>query len=202
MQGNQPIVYMSKALGPKNQALSIYEKEFMALLSTVYKWRHYLVGKQFVINTDHISLKYLLDQKLTHYLQHKGLCKLLGSDYVIQYKKGIENKAAADLYRLEREKSHGNVLVVTEILSSWLEVLKASHIQDEWAKLVLQGDSLAPSKEKDVIVHKGIIRCQGRTYVGTYCDWRGKMVKSLHDSGEGDHSGILGTYHRIKRLFC
>jgi RNase H-like domain found in reverse transcriptase len=42
MQGRRPIAYMSKALGVKNQQLFTYEKEFIALLSAVQKWRHYL----------------------------------------------------------------------------------------------------------------------------------------------------------------
>jgi RNase H-like domain found in reverse transcriptase len=37
MQGKQPIAFMSKALGIKNQQLSTYEKEFLALLSVVQK---------------------------------------------------------------------------------------------------------------------------------------------------------------------
>lgn len=58
-----------------------------------------LQGKPFVIKADHISLKYLLEQRLTHALQHKSLCKLLGLDYTIEYKKGVENKAADALSR-------------------------------------------------------------------------------------------------------
>jgi hypothetical protein len=42
MQNGQPIAYLSKALGHKHQQLSIYEKEFLALIMAVDKWRHYL----------------------------------------------------------------------------------------------------------------------------------------------------------------
>jgi RNase H-like domain found in reverse transcriptase len=77
IQGKRPIAFMSKALGIKNQQLSTYENEFLALLTTVQRWRHYLQGMPFVIKTDHISLKHLLDQRLTHTLQHNGLCKLM-----------------------------------------------------------------------------------------------------------------------------
>lgn len=99
MQGKRPIAYLSKALGIKNQGLSTYEKEFMALLTAVQKWRHYLQGGPFIIKTDHMSLKHLLEQRLTHTLQHKGLCKLLGLDYIVQYKKGALNLAADALSR-------------------------------------------------------------------------------------------------------
>ncbi|KAL0455224.1 UNVERIFIED_CONTAM: hypothetical protein Slati_0861600 [Sesamum latifolium] len=40
MQGGKPIAYLSKALAAKNLGLSTYEKEFLALLLPVTKWRH------------------------------------------------------------------------------------------------------------------------------------------------------------------
>ncbi|CAA0823302.1 Uncharacterized mitochondrial protein AtMg00860, partial [Striga hermonthica] len=42
MQEGQPIAFMSKVLCPKNQALSINEKEFLAVLMAVQRWRYYL----------------------------------------------------------------------------------------------------------------------------------------------------------------
>lgn len=42
MQHGQPVAYLSKALGEKHKHLSIYEKEFLALIMAVDKWRHYL----------------------------------------------------------------------------------------------------------------------------------------------------------------
>jgi RNase H-like domain found in reverse transcriptase len=97
LQGKRPIAYLSKALRVKNQQLSTYEKEFTALLTVVQKWRHYLQGKPFIIKIDHINLKHLLGQRLHHTIQHKGLCKLMGLDYTIQYKKGSENKAVKSM---------------------------------------------------------------------------------------------------------
>lgn len=59
MQRDQPGAYMSKALGPTHQKLSIYEKEFLAFIMAVEKWRPYLQRQEFVIRTDHKSLSYL-----------------------------------------------------------------------------------------------------------------------------------------------
>jgi hypothetical protein len=42
MQRNRPIAFLSKALSEKNQMLSIYDKEFLALLMVVERWRQYL----------------------------------------------------------------------------------------------------------------------------------------------------------------
>ncbi|KAK4393015.1 Retrovirus-related Pol polyprotein from transposon [Sesamum angolense] len=52
MQEGRPIAYLSKALAAKNMGLSTYEKEFLALLLAVTKWKHYLQGNHFVIRTD------------------------------------------------------------------------------------------------------------------------------------------------------
>ncbi|KAL2243763.1 UNVERIFIED_CONTAM: Retrovirus-related Pol polyprotein from transposon opus [Sesamum indicum] len=64
MQGGKFISYISKALAPKNLGLSTYEKELLALLLAVTKWRHYLLGSHFIIRTDQKSLKHILDQRV------------------------------------------------------------------------------------------------------------------------------------------
>lgn len=69
MQEGRPLAYISKAFSIRNRGLSVYEKELLALVLAVEKWRHYLIGHHFVIKTDHQSLKFLLDQKLHHSLQ-------------------------------------------------------------------------------------------------------------------------------------
>jgi len=62
MQEGHPIAYFSKALAPKHQSLSAYEKELMAMVLAVAKWRPHLLEKHFIIKTNHFSLKYLLEQ--------------------------------------------------------------------------------------------------------------------------------------------
>lgn len=42
MQNGHPIAYLSKALGVNNQKLSIYEKEFFAVMMAIDRWRAYL----------------------------------------------------------------------------------------------------------------------------------------------------------------
>lgn len=89
MQDQHPLAFLSKALGVKNLGLSIYEKEFLAILLAVEKWRVYLLHASFIIRTDQKSLKYLLEQKVSTPLQHRYLTKLWGFDYQIEYKKGL-----------------------------------------------------------------------------------------------------------------
>ncbi|XP_073358167.1 uncharacterized protein [Aegilops tauschii subsp. strangulata] len=64
VQDGHPIAYLRKALGVRNQRLSIYEKEFLAVIMAVDKWQAYLQRNPFVIVTDHKSLCHLGDQQL------------------------------------------------------------------------------------------------------------------------------------------
>lgn len=78
MQRDHPLAFVSRALGPRNWALSTYEKEYMAILLAVEQWRPYLQFKEFVIKTDHASLTHLSDQRLHTPWQQKVLSKLMG----------------------------------------------------------------------------------------------------------------------------
>ena len=100
MQGGHPIAFISKALSLKHQALSVYEKELLAIVYAVTKWHHYLNGRHFSIKTDHQSLKHLLQQRINFPGQHAWLTKLMGYDYDISYKNGRENVVADALSRM------------------------------------------------------------------------------------------------------
>jgi hypothetical protein len=77
-QGGHPIAYVSKALGPRTQGLSTYEKESLAILLAIDHWKALLQPAEFVIHTDQKSLTHLTDQKLHSYWQQKVLTKLMG----------------------------------------------------------------------------------------------------------------------------
>ena len=70
MQEGRPLAYYSSALCPRNAALSTYEKEALAILEALKKWRHYLLGNSVIIKTNQQSLKFITDQKITEGVQH------------------------------------------------------------------------------------------------------------------------------------
>lgn len=59
MQGGHPLAFMCKALSPRSQSMSTYQKECMAVLLDVEKWKQYLQHAPFVIYIDHKSLIHL-----------------------------------------------------------------------------------------------------------------------------------------------
>lgn len=57
------------------------------------------MGKPFIIKIDHQSLKFLLEQRITTPAQQKWLAKFLGYAFVVEYKKGVDNRVADALFR-------------------------------------------------------------------------------------------------------
>jgi hypothetical protein len=94
-QDGHTIAYISKAIN-----LSTYEECF-AILFAVDHWRPYLQHAQFIIKTEQQSLIHLDDQRVTTPWQQKALTKLIGLNFQIIYKKGVENKVADALSRRE-----------------------------------------------------------------------------------------------------
>jgi hypothetical protein len=63
MQGGHPIVFESWKLCQTERLYSIYDKEMLAIMHALTKFRQYLVGNKFMVKTDHNNLKYFLEQK-------------------------------------------------------------------------------------------------------------------------------------------
>ncbi|GKG23278.1 ty3-gypsy retrotransposon protein, partial [Tanacetum coccineum] len=80
-----------------------YQKELFAIVEAVYKWGQYLLGRQFVIRTDHKSIKELMQQVIQTPLQQKYVRKLMGFIFSIEYKPGTTNRAANALSRMFEE---------------------------------------------------------------------------------------------------
>ena len=62
IQGGHPIAYFSEKLKGPQLNYSTYDKEFYALVRSFQTWQHYLLPKEFIIHSDHESLKHLRKQ--------------------------------------------------------------------------------------------------------------------------------------------
>jgi hypothetical protein len=76
MQGGHPIVFERWNLSQPERLYSINEKEMLAIMHALTKFKQYLVGKKFMVKTDHNSLKYFLEQKDLSEHQHKWVTKV------------------------------------------------------------------------------------------------------------------------------
>lgn len=73
LQKGIPIAFLSKPLSPRNRQPSIYEREMLAIVIAVQKCRRYLIRRHFKIKTDHQSLKYLMEQRVSIPSQQKWI---------------------------------------------------------------------------------------------------------------------------------
>jgi hypothetical protein len=99
MQGGHPIVFERRKLSQPERLYSIYDKEMLAIMHALTKFRQYLVGNKFVVKTDHNSLKYFLEQKDLSERQQKWVTKVQAFDFDIEYVKGKKNIVADALSR-------------------------------------------------------------------------------------------------------
>lgn len=192
------MAYLSKSLCSKNQDLSTYEKECLAILMAVEKWRSYLQNQEFVIRTDHKSLLYLTDQRVHTKVPQKALLKLMDLKFKIVYKKGITN-AAADA--LSRCPPISPILAISSCSPAWIEKLVQGYEDDSVAQQLLTELAIASPNSNGYSLVDGVIRHKGRVWLGTNSLAQQHVLEALHNSGIGDHSSFHGTYHRVKSLF-
>ena len=62
LQHGKPISFHSEMVNGAVINYPTYDKELYALLQSVKKWKHYLMGKETIIHTDHQLLQYLQSQ--------------------------------------------------------------------------------------------------------------------------------------------
>jgi hypothetical protein len=199
MQDHHPIAFLSKSLGKQHLSLSIYDKEFLALLMAVERWRPYLQRAEFLIKTDHHSLCYLDNQTLQSPLQRKAMSKLMGLQFKIAYKKGAENLAADALSRVSHLMT---IQVCSEVQPAWLQEVLNSYLTDADAQRRLTELAIASPDAQGYELKDGLIRLRGRVWIGSNSALQTKLITAFHSSAIGGHSGADATYQRLKRLFA
>nr|XP_027083538.1 uncharacterized protein LOC113705828 [Coffea arabica] len=61
-QNNRPLAYFSEKLSGGTLNYPTYDKQLYAVVRALEVWQHYLMPKEFVIHTDHESIKFLKGQ--------------------------------------------------------------------------------------------------------------------------------------------
>ena len=91
MQEKKPIAFFSEKLGLATLKYLTYDKELYALVRALQTCEQYLWSKEFVIHTDHGSLKHLKGQHKLNKRHAKWIEFIETFPYMIKYKKGKEN---------------------------------------------------------------------------------------------------------------
>lgn len=146
------------------------------------------------MRTDHRSLRFLLDQRLTTIPQHQWTSKLLGFDFVVEYKPGSLNTVAD---ALSRREEHTTVVAALSMPTfSVLDQIR-QEINGDSALSVLR-DAIRGVKPATWKVVDGLILFKGRVYVSPSSSILPAILESVHAVG---HDGVHKTLHRLQADF-
>ncbi|KAL1224617.1 putative mitochondrial protein [Cardamine amara subsp. amara] len=199
MQNGHPLAYISRHLKGKQLHLSIYEKELLAVIFAVQKWRHYLLPNHFFIKTDQRSLKYLLEQRLNTPIQQQWLPKLMEFSYEIQYRQGKDNVAADALSRVEGAEILHMAMSVLEC--DLMMEIQRNYDGDTALKEIIEELKKKPNSKKHYSWIQNVLRRKSKIVVPMKPELKDKILQWLHCSGSGGHSGRDVTHQRVKGLF-
>ena len=97
----KPITFLSRTMQPAEQNYEIYDKELLAIVEAITKWRQYLLDttEKFEVWTDHENLKYFQKPHKLNRRQARWYLKLQDYDFILQHIPGKTNTKADVLSR-------------------------------------------------------------------------------------------------------
>jgi hypothetical protein len=101
--GARPMSFFNGAIAPHHAKLATEERELIVLVKVMRHWWPYLWMRSFILQTNHFSLKYLLDQHLSMIPQHAWVSKLSIYQFSIKLKPGRQNSVADALSRHHKD---------------------------------------------------------------------------------------------------
>lgn len=176
----------------------------MAIVLSIQKWRHYLLGRRFIVRTDQQSLKYLLEQREVTLDYQRWLTRILGYNFDIEYKVGSENRVADGLSRIVHYTA---AEVLPRCLS--LTVPSSLQVQDIYAEVdhdvniqqIIAKVSSGQAPKVGFTLVQGRLFYKGRLFLPGNSKHIPMILRECHDSLLGGHSGVLKTLQRIKATF-
>jgi hypothetical protein len=186
-QGAGPLAFFSRPFAARHLKLAAYERKLIGVVQAVRHWRPYLWGRHFVIRTDHFSLKYLLDQRLSTVPQHQWVSKLFGFDFDVEYRPGRLNTVTDALSRKDAEAAPAApCATVVAALSgpsfAFLDEIRRGGAAAPDAVLLQErlraGELLAPWHEDSGLLLHGT-----RVFVPDFGDLRHQALQLAHGVG-------------------
>ena len=103
-QNSRPVAFFSRTLTDSERRHSSIEKEANAIVESLRKWRHYLMGRHFILITDQQSVAFMFGQKHSSKIKNEKIerwrLELSSYKYDIIYRPGRENIVADALSRV------------------------------------------------------------------------------------------------------
>ena len=205
----KPVAFASRSLSPAEKKYAQLDKEGLAIVFGVKKFHGYLLGRKFVIHSDHKPLQYLFSETrpvppLASARIQRWALTLSAYDYTISYKPGERHANADLLSRLPLPETPAEVPTPPEIILM-METLQGTPVSAknirQWTdrdpllsrvrNLVLQGwhdvedEEILPfnRRKQELSVQDGCVLWGSRVVVPQA--GRAKVLEELHDGHPG-----------------
>ena len=184
MQEGRPVAYFSEKLNGATLSYPTYDKELYALVRALQTWQHYLWAKEFVIHTDHESLKHLKGQHKLNKRHARWMEFIETFPYVIKYKQGKENVVADALSR--------RYALISTLDAKLLgfECIKSLYVSDDDFGEIYQACEKSASGE--YFRHDDYLFRKNKLCVPK-CSLRELLLLESHGGGLMGHFGIAKT---------
>lgn len=197
-RNEHPVAYFSKGFSPSNRVKSAYDRELLALVLEVHKWNHYLLGRHFLIRTDHYTLKFLLKQRITTTEQQRLLLKLMPYDFEICHRVGKENRGAD---ALSRKPHSGELLTLTIPYCVEIADIRSGLQQDPHTNTILKKLMADPSSMQDYSLANQLLFYKARLVIPDVSSIKLKLLEEVHNTPVGGHGGFLKTFKRLSSQY-
>jgi hypothetical protein len=194
-QHDHPMAYHSETLSDIVHKYPTYEKKMYSIVQACCQWRHYILGKETVIHTDHKPLQFMQTQgKLQNDHHQKWSTYLQQFHLNIKYKIGSTNHVVDCLSRLL-------VMTLTMVLDSW------GHETSRWPQLYETNPDFTTTYQMlganavvDNFHLQDGLKCHlGHIYVPS--SERVKLIWEAHYSRAAGHFGIEKTVAMLQKHF-
>lgn len=112
------VAFWSGKFTAAQQNYATHERELLAVIESLKRFQHVLIGRQFRLFTDHKALKWFDTQKDLSHRQLRWSKFMQGFDYEVHYLPGPKNVIGDALSRMYSHEEAGTVRAVSEMLSN------------------------------------------------------------------------------------
>jgi transposase InsO family protein len=184
----RPVVFYSKKFNSAQKNYSTTERECLAVVWAVEKFRPYVEGRPFDVITDHASLKQMNSFKNQNSRLFKMSMRLQGYDYNIVPRKGVDNVVPDALSRAIEEIELTSSHFITD---TWYQNLKTRVMADPTA---------FPKYHYDDHFLYRVLPGNRRTLV-IPIPLRTELLRENHDDVTSGHQGVFKTLGRLKTKY-
>jgi hypothetical protein len=93
------------------------------------------------------------------------------------------------------------IQVCSAVQPAWMQEVLNTYVTDPEAQRRLTALALTSPDEHGYELTDGLIRHQGRVWIGENAALHTKLIAAFHSSAIGGHSGVQATYQRLSKLF-